>query len=539
MTKPSKKLGLMKHTILIADKFDPEGVSRLKAHPALNVIYSGGTKRDELLQSLADVHGLIIRSATTVDAEVLQAAKNLKLVVRAGVGVDNIDIPEASRHGVIVMNSPGGNSVSTAEHAISLMMALARNVAQASASTRGGKWEKSKFLGVELTGKTLGVIGLGRIGKEVVKRAKGLKMRVVGYDPFIPPANLSSLEIEILSREEILQQSDFITVHTPLTDTTRDLVGKDNLGGLKKGIRLINCARGGIYNEEALVEGLTNGIIAGAALDVFVQEPVPVDHPLLKLENCIVTPHLGASTGDAEFAVAMDTVEQVIEFFTKGVARYALNFPTMDPETMDFLKPYFTGGERIGRLLTQFLDGDLVAIDLTFAGEITKFMTEPVKAAILRGALAPAMGDEVNYVNAPFLAKDRGIRVNETSVKESPDYSSKVTAKFSSSSQSAVLEFTALQNKPMVVSLQSLPIEFEPEGILLMIQNRDVPRVVGTLGNFLGDHNINIAHLELGRDARGGTARCIITTDDLLSRDALSQMKRLENILSVVQVDLR
>lgn len=529
----------MKHTILIADKFDAEGVSRLKSHPSLEVIYSGGTKREELLRIIGGVHGLIIRSATTVDAEVLAAAKNLKLVVRAGVGVDNIDIPEASRHGVIVMNSPGGNSVSTAEHAIALMMALARNVPQASASTRGGKWEKSKFLGVEITGKTLGVIGLGRIGKEVVKRAKGLKMRVIGYDPFIPPANLSSLEIDILSREELLQQADFITVHTPLTETTRDLISKENLGSLKKGIRVINCARGGIYNEDALVEGLSNGSIAGAALDVFVQEPVPADHPLLKLDNCIVTPHLGASTGDAEFAVAMDTVEQVIEFFDKGVARYALNFPTMDPETMDFLKPYFVGGEKIGRLLAQMLEGDLGSIDLTYCGEITKFMTEPVKASILRGALMPALGDEVNYVNAPFLAKDRGIRVNESTIKESPDYASKLTVKFANSQNSAVLEFTALQSKPMVVSLQNLPIEFEPEGILLVIQNRDVPRVVGTLGNFLGDHSINIAHLELGRDTRGGTARCIITTDDLLSRDALAQMKKLENILSVVQVDLR
>lgn len=529
----------MKHTILIADKFDAEGVSKLKAHADLEVIYSGGTKRDELLKIIGNVHGLIIRSATTVDAEVLAAAKNLKLVVRAGVGVDNIDIPEASRHGVVVMNSPGGNSVSTAEHAISLMMSMARNVPQANASTRGGKWEKSKFLGVELTGKTLGVVGLGRIGKEVVKRAKGLRMRVIGYDPFIPPANLANLEIDIVSREEILKQSDFVTVHTPLTETTKDFVSKDNLSQIKKGIRLINCARGGIYNEDALAQGLSDGTIAAAALDVFVQEPVAADHPLLKLENCIVTPHLGASTGDAEFAVAMDTVEQVIDFFTKGIARYALNFPTMEPETLDFLAPYFKGGEKIGRLLTQFLEGDVNSIEIEYAGEIEKFMTDPVKAAILRGALTPALGDEVNFVNAPFLAKDRGIRVTETSEKTCEGYSSAITVKFSSSKTTAGLKFTALQSKPMVVGFQNLPIEFEPEGILLIVQNRDVPRVVGTLGMYLGDQNVNIAHFELGRDSRGGTARCVITTDELLSADALEKMKRLENILSVVQVDLR
>ncbi len=529
----------MKHTILIADKFDAEGVSKLKAHPDLNVVYSGGTKRDELLKIVGEAHGLIIRSATTVDAEVLAAAKNLKLVVRAGVGVDNIDIPEASRHGVIVMNSPGGNSVSTAEHAISLMMSMARNVPQANASTRGGKWEKSKFLGVELTGKTLGVVGLGRIGKEVVKRAKGLRMRVIGYDPFIPPANLSSLEIDIVSREEILKQSDFVTVHTPLTETTKDFVSKENLSQIKKGIRLINCARGGIYNEDALVQGLTDGTIAAAALDVFVQEPIPGDHPLLKLENCIVTPHLGASTGDAEFAVAMDTVEQVIDFFTKGIARYSLNFPTMDPETLDFLAPYFKGGERVARLLSQYIEGQVNSIEIDYAGEIEKYMTDPVTAAILRGTLSQALGDEVNFVNAPFLAKDRGIRVTETRSKSSPGYASTITVRMTAGNSSAELVFTALQSKPMVVGFQKLPIEFEPEGILLVIQNRDVPRVVGTVGTFLGDQNVNIAHLELGRDSRGGTARCIITTDELLSADALAKMKKLENILSVVQVDLR
>ncbi|MCE9599288.1 MAG: phosphoglycerate dehydrogenase [Spirochaetia bacterium] len=530
----------MKHTILISDKFDAEGVARLQAHPDLNVIYSGGTKRDELLKIIPDVHGLIIRSATTVDAEVLAVAKNLKIVVRAGVGVDNINIPEASRHGVIVMNSPGGNSVSTAEQAIGLLMAMARNLPQANASTRSGKWEKSKFLGVEITGKTLGVVGLGRIGKEVVRRAKGLRMRVIGYDPFIPAANLSNLEIDIVTPEEILKQSDFITVHAPLTDTTRDFVNKGNLSMLKKGVRLINCARGGIYNEEALAEGLSNGIIAGAAIDVFVQEPIPADHPLLKLENCIVTPHLGASTGDAEFAVAMDTVEQVVDFFTKGVARYSLNFPTMDPETLDFLAPYFKGGEKIGRLLSQFLEGDLNSIEIEYLGEIEKYMSEPVTSAILRGALQPALGDEVNFVNAPFLVKDRGIKVTETKRKECPDYSSTVNVTFSTSKgHSAHISFTALQKKPMVVSFQGLPIEFEPEGILLMIQNRDVPRVVGTLGMFLGDQNVNIAHLELGRDARGGTARCVVTTDELISNEAIAKMKKLENILSVVQVDLR
>ena len=532
----------MAHTILISDKFDAEGVRRLEGESDINVVYKGGHSREELLEHIGQANGLIIRSATKVDAEVLARAENLKLVVRAGVGVDNIDIPEASRRGVIVMNAPGGNTISTAEQAIGLMMALARHIPQANASMKSAKWEKNKFKGIELTGKTLGVIGLGRIGKEVVRKARGFGMEVLGYDPFIPEANLAHLEIEILKKEDLIKRADIITVHTPLTDATRDLINMDNLSDLKEGAFLINCARGGIYNEAALAEGLKSGRLGGVALDVLTVEPPPADFPLLQYDNCILTPHLGASTSDAEAAVATETIDEILEYFRSGVARNALNFPTMDPDTLDFLKPFFSGGENIGKLLGHLAGGDFQEVEINYYGRIATYMIQPVTTAILRGGLSLAMGeDDVNFVNAPFLAKDRGIRVIENKdEKVNRPLSSSVEVVFTSSSGEKVrLTYAAINREPMVISMYGLPIEFKPEGILVVIQNKDVPRVVGTAGMYLGDLGINIASLELCRDEKGGTAHCIIAVDELLDAQGMGNMRQLENIISAIQVDLR
>lgn len=530
----------MKHTIVVSDKFDAEGIARLKSESNLEVVYEGGHSREQLLDIIGNAHGLIIRSATKVDEEVLAKAENLKIIIRAGVGVDNINIPEASRRGVIVMNAPGGNTVSTAEQALALIFASARKTPQANESMHGGKWEKSKFKGVELTGKTLGVVGLGRIGKEVVKRAKGLRMNVIGFDPYIQASNLASLEIDIVSKEEIIKQSDFITVHTPLTDTTRDLVNKDNLKDLKKGVRLVNCARGGIYNEDALVEGLESGQIGGVALDVFGKEPLDPNHPLIKFDNAILTPHLGASTGDAEFAVAMETIDELIDYFKLGVARNALNFPTVDPDSMDFLKPYFAGGQPIGKLLGHMLQGDPASIRIDYCGEISKYMTQPVTTSILTGALSLALGDEVNVVNAPVLGKDRGIEVNEHKTAEVKGFSSFVRVTFTSAKgDKTELEMTAMKGEAMVFSMFGLPLEFKPEGIVLVLKNRDMPRMVGHIGMALGESEVNIAHLELSRDSKGGTAYCVVTIDDLMSKEALEKVSQLENVFDVVQVDLR
>lgn len=531
----------MKHTILISDKFDSDGVQKLRSQSNFEVIYKTGHKREELLEDIGQAHGLIIRSATKVDDEVLNKASNLKLIVRAGVGVDNINIPEASKRGIIVMNAPGGNSVSTSEQAIALLTSLSRNIPQATASMKEGKWEKSKFKGTELTGKTIGVVGLGRIGREVVKRAKGLQMEVIGYDPYIPAESLTHLEIDIVSKEEIIERSDFITVHTPLTDSTRDFVNSSNLADLKDGVRLINCARGGIYNEAALEEGLKSGKIAGIALDVFTTEPVPSDFPLLSYPNAIFSPHLGASTSEAEFAVAMETVDELIEFFEKGIARNALNFPTMDPETLDYLKPYYEGGEKAGTLLAHACGGDVRTIEIEYSGYITRYKTDPVTTAIIKGALTPAMGkDDLNYVNAPFFAKDRGIRIINEKVDRQDGYRSSITVTVEAGTgKKSKIKYTSIHKEPYVVSMDGLAIEFKPDGVILLLENNDVPKVVGAVGSFLGDLNINIASIELARSARGEKARSIITIDEPLTADQLDKLSRLEQIISAVQVDLR
>jgi len=531
----------MSYKVLISDKFDAEGVSRLKNTSGFEVIYKGGHSKEDLIQDLPEADCLIVRSATKVKGDVFNYAKKLKLIVRAGVGVDNIDINEASRRGIIVMNAPGGSSITTAEHAIAMMLSLARNIPQANASMKQGKWEKSKFLGVEITNKTLGVIGLGRIGREVVKRAKGLKMRVLGYDPYITAEHLTHLEIEIVDLDTIFKESDFITVHTPLTESTKHLINKDNISKLKKGVRLINCARGEIYDEQALVEGLKSGHIAGVALDVFSQEPIPADFPLLAFENCIMTPHLGASTAEAEFAVAMETIDEVIEFFTKGIARNAINYPSIDPDSMEYLKPYFIGGEKVGKLLASLMDSPIRTIQINYNGEISKKRIDPIKMAVLKGALSLFVGEEgVNYVNAPVLAKERGIRIVENFNEQTKDYISSIEVIFEnegSSPQKA--KFTSVLNRPFIVNLNGFELEFEPEGILLVIKNNDVPGVVGAIGTFLGNQNINIASLELSRTSKGGKAKSVIKIDEFLSKEQLEKFQQLPNILSVKQVDLR
>lgn len=531
----------MSHVILISDKFDAEGVARLQKTDGFEVIYKGGHSKEDLLQEIGKVDGLIIRSATKVTPEVLEKATNLKMIVRAGVGVDNINIPEASRRGVVVMNAPGGSSITTAEQAIALLFAIARNTPQANASTKDGKWEKSKYVGVEVTGKTVGVVGLGRIGREFVKRAKGLGMKVIGFDPFIPADALSHLEIEIVAKDELLAKSDFISVHAPLTDDTRDFICSENLHKLKKGVRLINAARGGIYNEAAIEEGLKSGQIAAVGLDVFSKEPVPADFPLLKYDNCVMTPHLGASTGEAEFAVAMETIDELVDFFTKGVARNAINFPSVDAESMDFMKPYFEGGEKVGELLARQLESPVRLVEITYSGEISSKNTDPVKMSILKGAIGAFVGKEaVNYINAPMLAKERGIRIIENKNEAAVSYKSSVSVTLEGEKGHKVnLKYSAIAKHAVVVNMNDSEVEFKPQGILLIVTNNDQPGVVGTIGTFLGNQKINIASIELSRSGKGETALVVIQVDDVLNQEQLDKFRTLFNILTVRQVDLR
>lgn len=532
---------MAQYKILISDTFDPRGVKALLSEEEglFEVLYENGFDRKSFLKLLPQAEGLIIRSATKLDQEAILRAKKLKIVIRAGVGVDNIDIETASQKGIIVENAPGGNTVSTAEQALALLFAAARCTPQAHASIKSGKWEKSKFKGLELSGKTLGVLGLGRIGKEVVARGRALKMKVLAHDPYIPRENLEHLEIELVDKESLLKRSDFISVHTPLTESTKNFINHKNLAQLKDGVILINAARGGIYNEEALEEGLRMGKIRALALDVFTEEPLPPDSTLRNFENCIMTPHLGASTSDAEFAVAMEAVNSMSAYFRHGLVQNSFNFPSIDPKDSDFLKPYYDGAVRIGKLLGS-LSKEMHSAHISYHGEIAKCKTDALTAAIQYGLLLPALGEEVNLINAPALAKARGIQISSAQIENTKAFSSYIQLQVRDARQTAIeVKYTSLRREALVFSLFDLPIEFRPEGIILSIRNRDMPGVVGTIGSFLGREAVNIAHLELKREAKGGNAYCIISIDELLRHEALEKLQNLENILEANQIDLR
>ena len=528
------------YKIFISDKFDSRGIASIKKHSDLFTLeYDNGHNRDAFLKTLPLADALVVRSATKVDKEAIDCATNLKIIIRAGVGIDNIDVIEASKRGIFVENAPGGNSISTAEQALALIFATARYTPQAYSSIMSGKWEKSKFKGLEITGKTLGVVGLGRIGKEVVTRARGLQMEVIGYDPYMSAESLEHLNIEIVEKEDLLKRSDFITVHTPLTESTKDFIAKKNLSSLKDGVILINAARGGIYNEDALVEGLSSRKIRAVGLDVYSQEPLVADSPLRSLENCIMTPHLGASTSDAEYAVAMETISGMTDFFQNGIIRNSFNFPSVDSEAARFLKPYSDGGIRVAKWMA-LETNEIDSVHITYSGEITQYKTDIVTASIKYGLLLPALGEKVNLVNAASLIESRGLQVTSSNDPNAKTFSSSVQLQVRDSKQvTKEVKYTSFRNEALVFSLFDLALECRPEGLLLSIKNSDTPGVVGTIGSFLGEKGINIAHLELKRENRGDVAFCIISIDERLGDEQMKELANLENILEVKQIDLR
>ncbi len=527
-----------KFKVLIADNLDQEGVDILNNSGLIEVDYRKKTSREELLEIIGNYDGLIIRSASKVDGPVVEKAARLKVVIRAGVGVDNINIPACSQKGIVVMNAPAGNSVSTAEQAIALMFALARKTPQANASMHAKQWEKSKFNGTQLTGKTIGVIGLGRIGKEVVKRAIGLQMRVLGFDPYIPRENLEYLQIELCSIDDIFSQADFITVHTPLTETTANLINRGNLNKLKKGVRLINCARGGIYEEAALAEGIRQGIIAGVGLDVFVEEPPKPDMPLYGIEEAVLTPHLGASTDEAQLEVAKETANSMVEFVKSGVARNSLNFPTFDPAEMGVLQPWFQLCEQVGSFAAQVMKKPLTSLQAEFRGEIVTRNLKPLEIALSKGVLTPALGDEVNLVNAPIFAKDRNLSISSTVVESSASEPSRMKLTLSDGDTTKVVVATADGTGGRIIAINDISVEFKPEGHILYIHNKDVPKVVGELGTLLGDSNVNIGSLQLGRASKGGVALTVISVDDAVPAPVLDKIRAKEYILESKYINL-
>ncbi len=514
--------------VLISDKMDPKAAQIFRER-GVEVDEITGKTPDELAAIIGEYDGLAIRSSTKATKAILDAATNLKVIGRAGIGVDNVDIPYASSKGVVVMNTPFGNSITTAEHAIALMFALARQLPEADASTQAGKWEKNRFMGVELTSKTLGLIGAGNIGSIVADRALGLRMKVIAYDPFLTPERAVEMGVEKVELDQLLARADFITLHTPLTDQTRNILSKENLAKTKKGVRIINCARGGLIDEAALKEALDSGHVAGAALDVFVTEPA-TESPLFGTANFISTPHLGASTSEAQVNVAIQVAEQMADFLVSGGVTNALNMPSLSAEEAPRLKPYMALAEKLGSLVGQLAHGALDGISIECEGAAAELNQKPITGAVLAG-LMRVHSDTVNMVNAPFLAKERGLDVREVRHEREGVYHTLVRVTVSTQAGDRSVAGTLFGDAaPRLVELFGIKVEADLAGHMLYIVNEDAPGFIGRLGTALGAAGVNIGTFHLGRREAGGEAVLLLSVDDAVSPELLATVKALPGV---------
>ena len=517
--------------VLISDNLAPIGEKILR-EAGLEVDNNPGLAPDELKAIIGDYDGLVIRSATKVTAELLEAADKLKVVGRAGIGLDNVDIPAASQKGIVVMNAPDGNATTAAEHAISMMMSLARNIPQATASMKAGKWEKKLFMGREVTGKTLGIVGIGRIGSIAASRAQGLKMKVIAYDPHMPRELVEKMGIELVELEELARRSDFISVHVPLTKETHHLLDVDFFGHMKSDAMFIDCARGGVVDEDALYSALKEGQIAGAALDVFEKEPTSLETtPLLGLKNFICTPHLGASTSEAQDNVASVIAEQMADYLLHGSVTNAVNVPSVSGEVLAKVGPYVTLGEMLGSLQMQLADGSVEEIVLEFSGNLAELDTGPLTVAFLKGLFTPIVGDAVNFVNAPLLAKERGIKVIESKTSQSDDFTNLMRTTVRTASGEVMLAGTVFGKKePRLVRFNSFRLEALPAGPMLLVYNKNVPGVIGALATTLGNDAINISRMTVGHEESSDQNIILLNIDSRISDDLLARVRDLDNI---------
>lgn len=523
--------------VLVSDNISAKGVEILKK-AGLEVDVKTGMKPDELLACIGEYHGLVIRSATKATAEVIEAARNLKVIGRAGSGLDNVDKAAASKKGIVVMNTPGGNTVTTAEHTIAMLFAVARSIPQATASMKAGKWEKKKFMGIELFNKTLGILGLGAIGSQVAKKALGLEMNVIAYDPFLSEEKAGEMGIRKVEVSALFAEADFITIHAPMTAETKNIINANTISTMKNGVRIINCARGGIVNEQDLYEALKSGKVGGAALDVFEKEP-PDGNPLLELDNLICTPHLGASTEEAQENVALAVAEQIADYLVHGTIRNAVNFPSIPSDQIPRLQPYITLAEKLGSFASQMFAGGPKEIVVEYHGDAAAVNTAPVTIAALKGYLTPILLETVNFVNAPFIAKERGIEVKEVKSSEAGDYQSMIALRIKSHDKEIYLAGTLFSKKdPRVILIDAFKVEIVPDGVLLLIYNNDKPGVIGNIGNTLGKNNINIARMHFGRETAGGMAISVVSIDSNPSAEVIEEIRKLPNILSVHQICL-
>ncbi|HNX68115.1 MAG TPA: phosphoglycerate dehydrogenase [Candidatus Omnitrophota bacterium] len=522
--------------VLVSDPLGQGGMDIFRKEKNIQVDEKVGLKPEELIKIIGDYDALVVRSATKVTKEVIEAGKKLRVIGRAGVGVDNVDLEAATKQGIIVMNTPEGNTISTAELSFSMLMAVARNIPQADAHVKKGEWKRNKFQGSELNGKTLGIVGFGRIGREVAKRANAFNMKVMVFDPFISKEAVKEWPVEFVDVPSLLKSSDFITFHTPLTNETRNILNRETFKLCKKGMRIVNCARGGIVDEAALAEAIQSGQIAGAAFDVFVNEPPAADNPLLKLPQFICTPHVGAVTAEAQENVAVDVAKQVIDALNDRAIRNAVNLPNLDPDTLKGLKPWLVLAEKIGMLYTQLFEGSIKKVEIRYGGDPTRFKTAALTIATLKGLLKPICGDTVNFVNAPAIAKQRGITVTEGYSTETGDFASFIDVEVTQGKEVHRIMGTLFSNQlPRIVRINEFMIDVEPEGWVLFVRNQDLPGVVGTIGTVLGRNGVNIAEMSLGRFGKGkkAFAMTVINTDSEVPAKVLAQIKKTKSVLDV------
>lgn len=528
------------YKVMIRDNMSPIAKEILEETGKIEVVADNDKRTsnpDVLADIIGEYHGLAIRSGTKVTEKVLENARSLRVIGRAGIGVDNIAVQEATKRGVIVMNAPGGNTVTTAEHAISLMLSLARNIPQATASLREGKWEKKQLIGTEITGKILGIAGLGNIGRVVAERAKGLKMNVIAADPYVNKGAARDLGVELVPFDELLARSDFITLHVPRLKETENLIDAAALGKMKKGVRIINCSRGEVVNLDDLYQALLDGHAAGAALDVFPKEPPGNDHPLFSHPNIIFTPHLGASTSEAQSKVAEMIANQIAGYLLNDVITHAVNFPSVPGDVMAQLRPYIDLSEKMGALMGQLVR-EIHDITITYCGDLTRFETKPITHAILRGYLASFTDTPVNYVSAPTLAREKGIHVKEVMDPSKEDFSGLIRMKLEGYEHGPDEIWGSVFSKkhPRIVRLGNIYMDALPEGSMIVIQNIDRPGVIGNVGSTLGRHDINIGRFQLGR--LKDRALCMVNVDTPADDQVIEEIKTLPNIISACQVRL-
>lgn len=524
-----------KPKVLVADPVSQRGVDELADGGHLDVTVNTGLPEAELIKIIPGFSALVVRSQTKVTAAVLEAAKNLRVVGRAGVGVDNVDIEAATKHGVIVMNTPGGNTVSTAEHAFSLLVSIARNIPQAHASMKAGRWDRKKFQGVELHDKTLGILGMGRIGTELARRAIAFGMRVVAYDPYLSTSKARSLQVELVEDlDELLPKADFVSMHMPLTGETRHMLDSRRLALCKKGVRIVNCARGGLVDEAALAEALKSGQVGAAALDVYEVEPPGADFPLRDLDTIVFTPHLGASTAEAQENVGIEIAQAIRAALLEGEIRNAVNMPSIDAKTAGIVKPYLNLGDKMGRFVAQLAPRRNDRIVITYGGKAVEMPTEAITRAVLTGFLRHAGGEEVNTVNSRSMAATIGLDIEETRSTEQTDFNEWLhVAVFSGDSRVSIGgTFFGARNEPRIVRVNGNPVEVTPSGVVLMLENRDRPGIVGHIGTFLGTEGVNIASMSLSRNEQGGRALTLLNLDSKPGDEVLKRLSDDPDIYS-------